>query len=113
MRVKWILIIGAALVVAAIIAVLIVVSGYDYNKLKPAVARAVMGATGRELTMAGDVRLDIGFRPGLYVEDVSLQNASWGSRPRMAEVKRFEVQVALLPLIGGKIDVRKLILFTR
>ena len=60
--------------------------------------------------MAGDIRLDIGFRPALVVEDVSFQNADWGSRPEMVMVKRFEVRVALIPLIGGDIRIKRLIL---
>ncbi len=107
---KWILLIAVILIVIAVVVVSAIVSSYDYNKLKPRVAEAVKDATGRELNMGGDIKLGIGLRPTLIVEDVSLQNAPWGSEPEMVAVKRFEVQVALLPLIVGDIEVRRLIL---
>jgi uncharacterized protein involved in outer membrane biogenesis len=107
---KWMLAVAVVLIVVAVVAVYVIVSSYDYNKLKPVVADAVVDATGRELTMAGDIKLGIGLRPALVVENVSFQNSPWGSRPEMVAVKRFEVQVALLPLIGGNIEIRRLIL---
>jgi uncharacterized protein involved in outer membrane biogenesis len=41
---------------------------------------------------------------------VSFQNAPWGSRPHMAKVKRLEIQLALIPLLSGTIDLKRLIL---
>lgn len=41
---------------------------------------------------------------------MSFQNASWGSRPELAKIKRFELQVALLPMLGGNISIRRLVL---
>ena len=38
------------------------------------------------------------------------QNASWGSRPDLAKLKRFEVQVAIIPLISGNVKIKRLIL---
>jgi uncharacterized protein involved in outer membrane biogenesis len=48
--------------------------------------------------------------PTLVVEDVSFQNATWGSRPELAKLKRLEIQIALLPLILKRIAVKKIIL---
>jgi len=98
------------LIVLLIVALFVVVSSYDFNKLKPQIASAVQEATGRELTLGGDIELDFGLSPSLVVRDVSLQNADWGSKPNMAELKRFELQVALLPLITGEVQVKRLIL---
>ena len=44
------------------------------------------------------------------MEDAHLENVSWGSRPELVKIKRLELQVALLPLIRGDIDVRRFIL---
>jgi uncharacterized protein involved in outer membrane biogenesis len=44
------------------------------------------------------------------VEDVSFQNATWGSRPELAKLKRFEIQIALLPLILKRIAVKRILL---
>ena len=66
--------------------------------------------TGRELTLGGDIDLKIGFHPTLEVQNVAFENAPWGSQPQMAQIKRFEVQVAILPLISGDIAVNRLIM---
>ena len=108
--IKWVLGIFVVLIIALIITVYAVLSSYDFNKLKPKIARSVKDATGRELSLAGDIDLDIGLTPALVVEGVRFQNAPWGSRPDLAKIRRFEVQVALLPLITGNIEVKRLTL---
>ena len=108
--IKWSLGIFVVLIIALIITVYAVLSSYDFNSLKPKIAKAVKEATGRELSLAGDIELDIGLFPSLVLEDVSFQNAPWGSRPDLAKIRRFEIQVALLPLITGNIEVNRLIL---
>ena len=108
--IKWVLGIFVVLIIALIIIVYAVLSSYDFNSLKPKIAGAVKEATGRELNLAGDIDLDIGLFPSLVFEDVTFQNAPWGSRPDLAKIRRFEVQVALLPLITGNIEIKRLIL---
>jgi uncharacterized protein involved in outer membrane biogenesis len=110
MRWKWILGVLFVLVVVFIVTTYAILSNYDFNGLKPQMALAVKDATGRELTLAGDIELEIGLRPTLIVEDVGLQNAPWGSRPELAKIKRLQIRVALLPLIIGTVEVRRLIL---
>jgi uncharacterized protein involved in outer membrane biogenesis len=110
MRWKWIVIGFCGVVVILIIAVYVILSTYDFNSLKPQITKQVRDATGRELTLGGDIRLKISLTPALAVENVSFQNAPWGSRPEMAKIKRFEVQVALVPLIFGNINLKRLIL---
>jgi len=110
MRWKRILIIVALVIVALVVAAYVILSSYDFNKLKPMIAREVKKATGRELTLDGNIELDVGFTLGLSAEEVSFQNAPWGSRPDLAKIRRVKVQVAALPLIFGNIDVKRLIL---
>jgi uncharacterized protein involved in outer membrane biogenesis len=102
--------IAAVLFIAIIVAAYVILSTYDYNKFKPFIAKVVEDATGRELTLAGDINLDVGLSPTLVVEDVSFQNATWGSRPELAKLKRFEIQIALIPLILKRIAVKRIIL---
>jgi uncharacterized protein involved in outer membrane biogenesis len=107
---KWILGVAGFLLAALLVVVYILLSTYDFNHLKPQITRAAKDATGRELALTGNIDLKISLSPALVVEGVTFQNASWGSRPEMAKVKRFEVQVALIPLISGRIDLKRLIL---
>jgi uncharacterized protein involved in outer membrane biogenesis len=110
MRWKRIAGIAAILLIAMIVAAYVILSTYDYNKFKPRIAKVVEDATGRKLTLAGDIDLEVGLSPTLVVEDVSFQNATWGSRPELAKLKRFEIQIALLPLILKRIAVKKILL---
>jgi AsmA family protein len=110
MRWKWVFMIAAGVMIALSVAVYVILSSYDFNRLKPQIAQAVKDATGRELTLGGDIRLQIGLTPALVVENVSFQNALWGSRPEMAKIKRFEVQAALIPLVSGKIEIKRFVL---
>jgi uncharacterized protein involved in outer membrane biogenesis len=110
MRWKWILGILAVLVVAVFFAVFVVLSSYDFNKHKAYITQVVKDATGRELTLEGDIDLKIGFSPALTVDNVRFENAQWGARPDLIRLKHFEVQVALIPLIRGNVKVRRLIL---
>ncbi len=107
---KKILIAASLLIVVLIVALYAFLALYDFNKFKPMIAQAVKDATGRELTITGNIEFELGIRPTLVVEDVSFQNASWSSTPDLARVKRLEVQIAVLPLIIGKLDFAHLVL---
>jgi uncharacterized protein involved in outer membrane biogenesis len=72
MRWKRIVGIAAVLFIATIVAAYVILSTYDYNKFKPRIAEVVEDATGRKLTLAGDIDLEIGLSPTLVVEDVNL-----------------------------------------
>jgi AsmA family protein len=110
MKWKWVLGILAGLVIALAATVYIILLTYDFSALKPEIQKAAKAFTGRDLTLKGDIKIEIGLTPALAVDDVTFQNAPWGSRPDMARIKRFEVQVALLPLIRGDIEVKRLVL---
>lgn len=96
----------AALIVAAVVVLMVI----DFNDYKPEIQAQAKQATGRDLTIEGDIKLAISLNPALAVSGVSFANASWGSRPAMVTVDRFEAQVALIPLISGTIDIQKIIL---
>jgi len=100
---KWVVGIVSASILPSVVAVYVILSSYNYNGLKPEIIRAVKDDTGRELTLGGDISLKIGFTPALVVKDVSFQNASWGSQPELAKIKRFEIKVRLLPLLSRRI----------
>jgi uncharacterized protein involved in outer membrane biogenesis len=110
MRWKWILGLAAAAVIVVLVVGYIIAASYDYNNLKPLITETAKEFTGRELTLGGDIDLKIGFPPTLEVNDVTFQNAAWGSQPQMAQIKHLQVQVSILPLIRGHVTVNRLIL---
>jgi uncharacterized protein involved in outer membrane biogenesis len=107
---KKILPVALVLFVVLVVTFIAILSTYDFNEFKPVVVRTVKEATGRDLTLGGDIDLKIGLAPSLVIDDVRFQNSRWGSRPELAKVKHLEVQVALFPLIGGNIEIRRFIL---
>jgi uncharacterized protein involved in outer membrane biogenesis len=108
MRWKWIAGIGVFLIIALMAAVYVFLATYDYNKLKPRVARMVKDATGRELNLGGEIDLAIGFSPALVVADVTFANAPWGSQPQMIKVEKLQAQVRLLPLLFRDVQLKRI-----
>ena len=110
MRWKWVAWVGVALIVALAAAAYVALNRYDYNKLKPRIAHMVAEATGRELTLGGEVGLHFGFSSSLVIEDVALANATWASDPHMITARRIEIGIRLLPLLFGDIALKRLTL---
>lgn len=108
-KLKWLLGIVAALIAALVVAVYVVLSAYDFNNLKPRISKAAWDATGRKLTIGGEIDLEIGLTPALVLTDVKFQNAPWSADPELVKIRRFEVEVALLPLLRGNIEIRRFI----
>jgi hypothetical protein len=110
MRWKKITLAAVLMIVVLIIALYGFLSFYDLNKFKPMIARAVREATGRELTVTGDIKFELGLRPTLVVDGVRFQNATWSATPDLARLKRLEAQIAVFPVITGKFDFARLVL---
>ncbi len=101
----------ATLALGALVALaLIIVWQIDFSRFKPLIAEQVKAATGRTLVIDGEIRLAPSLVPSLAVENVRFQNAAFGSRPDMIMAERLEAAVALLPLLRGEIDIRRVTL---
>lgn len=96
------------LVVIVILVGVVLLSTQDVNQYKDVIAARVSEQTGRELTLKGDLSLSIGFSPSIVAEDVTFENAAWGSRPQMLRLGRLEAKVALFPMLGGDIEIHRL-----
>lgn len=80
----------------------------DWNEYKEPVAAAALDATGRRLDLAGDLDLQIGLSPGVWIERVAFENAGWGSRPQMVTAERIVVRLELIPLFFGDVVVDRI-----
>jgi hypothetical protein len=107
---RTILLAATALILVLVVAAVVAIRSLDFNQYKGLITDQAKAATGRELKIAGNLDLRLGLSPAVVVEDVSFANAAWGSRREMLRLRRFEVEVALLPLIFRNIQVRRLIL---
>ncbi|MFL5288485.1 MAG: AsmA family protein, partial [Rhodopila sp.] len=88
----------------------IALATFNPNILKPRIAEAVHRATGRELTIAGDIRLHKSLWPTVEVNDVSLSNPAGFSRPQMATLKQMRLSLALLPLLSREVQIASMTL---
>lgn len=108
-RLKKILIGLAVLAVAVVVAIVAILLSVDYNQYKSVATAEVEAATGRKFEIAGDLSLSLRLSPRIVLNDVTLANADWGTRPEMLKIKRLEVEVELLPLLSGEVWVKRLI----
>jgi uncharacterized protein involved in outer membrane biogenesis len=94
-----------ALIVSLVIGITYLSALISPAKLTQLLVLEVREATGRELTIAGPMRL--GFFPKIAVsaEQVSLSNATWAKSPQMASLEKVALEISLLPLLGSRIEV--------
>ncbi|PZW43151.1 AsmA-like protein [Humitalea rosea] len=81
---------------------------FDADALRPRVAAEAERATGRALTIAGPLRIVLWPRPSVSAEGLALANLPGGSRPEMLTIRRAEAEVALWPLLRGKVELARL-----
>jgi uncharacterized protein involved in outer membrane biogenesis len=108
MRIKRLLTGAAIVVVGGIAAMFAILRSVDFNSYKDLVASQVKAATGRELVLAGDVKVGFSLFPHLEIEQVSFRNADWGSEPQMLKLDRLEADIALIPLLSSQIQIRQI-----
>ena len=109
---RWIQVLAGLVGVLAIVVIglVIFVATLDLNSYKSEIEAAVAEATGRDLTIEGDLDLAWTPRPTLSTETVHFANADWGSRPDMATVGKLKVAVDVVPLLSGTLDVQHIAL---
>ena len=100
----------AALIAAFVAAGYAVLANLSQDDLRDLARDQVKQATGRDLVIAGAIDLEISTNLRLVLDQVSLTNAPWGSRPELATIARVELQLALLPLLSGELRVERLVL---
>lgn len=93
------------LVVLAVVAVLVGPSFVDWNAYKGDLADAAYKATGRTLSVDGDIGFSVLPSPTLMARDIRLANADGAASPDMVYVKSLEVRVSLSALLSGAIQV--------
>jgi uncharacterized protein involved in outer membrane biogenesis len=102
--------IAGVLLIAPVVAAVAFVLNLDPNDHKDRIAEMVKKETGRDVVFGGPMELDIGMTTRLVVRDVSFSNADWGSRPQLATVGLMKVEARLLPLLGGNLDIERVML---
>ncbi|HEY5808538.1 MAG TPA: AsmA family protein, partial [Povalibacter sp.] len=97
---RWAWVLGSVVIVLAVL-----IAVWDWNWFKAPIERRVSAATGRTLTIAGDLDVDLGWQPRITARDIHFANASWSEKPEMASLRRVDLRIALLPLLRGRIEL--------
>ncbi len=101
---KTLLKITGVIVVVVIIAILALVMTFDANNYKQQIQQQVAEATGRTLTIDGDISLSL-MPIGVELGQVRLSNAEGFSAPVFARIESLVVKIKLLPLLKKELAV--------
>jgi AsmA protein len=100
---KWISIALGVLLALVIIGILVVAWLVDANRFKPRIEAAVRAATGRELTLVGDIDLDFFPWLALRTGEGRFGNApGFGPEP-MVSWRGAQLGAKLIPLLSGEL----------
>src|SRR5690242_13853155 len=98
--------VGAVVVLLVVVAIAVTLL-FDPNDYKDEITAAVQNATGRQLTLDGDLELAVFPTIRIAVGSATLSNApGFGNEP-MARIGSAELRVALFPLLAQRIEVSR------
>jgi len=95
------------LIVAAAVVIPMVVPVETY---KDEITKQVRTATGRDLAINGAIDLSVIPTTALTVSDVTFSNMPGGKAEHMARFKQLDIEVKLLPLLSGRLELDRLVL---
>lgn len=106
-KAKW-----AAILVGGVLALLLIcLALFDWNSLRPFVARRITAATGRPASIDGDLKVHLwSWNPSAEVNGLTLENPKWADRKLMFGAKRITVSVSLGRLFLGQVVVPEITL---
>lgn len=93
------------LVVLMVVAVVGLVLMIDPNDYKPQIVQAAKEATGRDLTIAGDISWSFFPRLGFAIGETELSNADGFQSPVFAKVEKIDAGLLIMPLFKGQVEL--------
>ena len=98
----WIATIVGALLLALVLFALF----FDWNMLRPMIARTITAKTGRAASIDGDLKVHLlSWTPSAEINGITLENPPWADRKLMFRAKQIDVSVSLGRLLQGQIVV--------
>lgn len=82
----------------------------DLSRYQARLTEQVRKVTGRELAARVPLTVRLGSEPAMVAEGVTLSNASWGSRPDMARVRRLTLFLDPFSLFLGEVKIGRIVL---
>jgi len=100
---------AAAIAGAMVLALILFLVLFDWNMLRPLVAREITAKTGRAASIDGDLKVHLfSWTPSAEIEGVTLKNPPWADRELMFGAKQISVSVSLGRLLRGQIVIPQL-----
>lgn len=106
-QVAWIT--GISLPLVAIGAV-IYGSTRDLSRYQARMVDHIRKVTGREIATRVPLSIHLGRKPALIAEGVTLTNATWGTRPALASVRKVTMYLEIPSLLLGEVKVGRILL---
>ncbi|HJW52951.1 MAG TPA: AsmA family protein [Burkholderiaceae bacterium] len=100
---KRVAVAAAAALVLVLAALAVFVASFDVNRFKPDIVQAVQARTGRTLHFDGDLTLALFPSIGIKLPATTLSER--GSDAPFAQLASAQASVALLPLLGGHVEI--------
>lgn len=101
----WLL---ALLLLAGLGGLLALKQAFPPARIAALVGEQVRSATGREFSIQGRLSWRVFPSIAVVVEDVRLANLPWGTRADMVSMRKAALELALLPLLRGQIELRQI-----
>jgi uncharacterized protein involved in outer membrane biogenesis len=99
-KTKW----AGIIVLAFVLLLALFLAFFDWNLLRPTLARAITAHTGRPAHIDGDLKVHVwSWNPSVEVNGLRLMNPSWVDRELMFGAKRITVVLSLGRLLRGQI----------
>jgi AsmA protein len=105
---KWLAWIFLSLVILMVIAGVVIAKFINPNDYKPQIIAAVNKATGRNLSLPGNLSWTFFPNLGIHIGQASLSNPTGYGQPIFAEVQSADVSIAVLPLLSGQLQANTL-----
>ncbi len=106
---RWIVRVFTGLVVLVLVAIVTVLL-LPSDRIAAVVTDRFEKATGRQMTIAGDISPSVWPTLGVRIGQVSIANASWTDGQPMVSAEDLSVGVDLAALIGGEIKVTEVVI---
>ena len=98
---------GIFLALAAAAAILAAI--WDWNWFRGPVASIASSRMHRQVTIGGDLKVHLwSWQPSASVERVRIANPAWAGSASLADIDRIALQIRLIPLFTGHLDMRLL-----
>jgi len=99
-KAKW----TGTIVLGLLLVVVVVLSVFDWNSLRPMLTREITAKTGRPASIDGDLKVHLwSWNPSAEVNGLRLENPKWAERSLMFGAKRITISVSLGRLLRGQI----------